>query len=67
MANITKKQKENLGYTIDTEGFDYAFCHSSSWDEIKDEQFQKLKNEYIQAKENLENYLLEQDVELGVN
>lgn len=42
---------------IDNEGFDYCFDGYSHWDEIKDPEFHRLRQAYLDAKEALGNYV----------
>jgi hypothetical protein len=41
------------------EGFHYCFAHYSRWPEIKDEKFHQLREAYLQAAKELEEYVLE--------
>lgn len=43
--------------TIENEGFDYAFVDYSSFTEIKDEEFHKLRKAYVEAAEALREYV----------
>jgi len=57
---MTQKQKEeiqNLIYKIEEEGFEYAIRHYSSWKGIDDEEFHELRNSYIRAAEELQDYI----------
>ena len=36
---------------------DYCFQSYSQWEEIKDEKFHRLRNEYLDAAEALERYV----------
>ncbi len=45
---------------IGSEGFDYSFRDYSSFDEVKDKEFHKLRNAYKNAANKLENFLREQ-------
>lgn len=42
---------------IDQEGFDYAFDGYENYKWVNDVRFQELKNKYLQAKEDLRNYI----------
>lgn len=44
-------------YRMESEGFDYCFLHYSKWDDIKDQQFHKLRVDYIKAVKTLEKYI----------
>ena len=43
---MTKKQQETVMGIVDNEGFDYAFCDYSDFEEIKDAEFHKVREEY---------------------
>jgi hypothetical protein len=42
---------------IDWEGFDYCFTDYSSWSEIKDKEFQKLRKAYVKARKAFADYV----------
>jgi hypothetical protein len=42
---------------MDEEGFDYCFESYSRWDEIKDEEFHRLRLGFLQSMEELRNYI----------
>lgn len=46
-----------LNAKMQHEGFDYCFRHYSSFEEIKDEKFHKLRLKYIEIAEELETYV----------
>lgn len=48
---------EYVKSTIENEGFDYAFVDYSDFSEIKDEEFHKLREAYVQAAEALREYI----------
>ena len=54
---------EEIKEIIEGEGFNYTFIHYASFNEIKDQRFQKLKNDYIKAEEKLKKYLGVKDYE----
>lgn len=54
---MTKEDKELLLYKIDAEGFDYCFNGYSSWGDIKDENFHKLRLAYVNAQNELKQYI----------
>ncbi len=54
---MNKEEAELLSYNIDDEGFDYAMKYKSSWKEIKDEEFHRLRNEYLDAMDKLAKYI----------
>ena len=48
---------EGVKYRIRGEGFHYCFKHYSRFDEIKDEEFHKLRVNYLKSAELLEKYV----------
>lgn len=48
---------EMVQYRMDKEGFGYCFKHYSSWDEIKDDEFHRLRLGFLQHMEDLRNYI----------
>lgn len=57
---MTEEEKELwsvLLYRIDEEGFDYCFNGYSSWVEIKDERFHKLRLEYLESVKSMKEYI----------
>jgi hypothetical protein len=57
---MTLEEKEEWGhvfYRMKNEGFDYCFKHYSKFEEIKDEEFHRLKMNYLQSAEDLEDYI----------
>ena len=48
---------ESVQYRMDAEGFDYCFESYSNWDEIKDEEFHRLRKEFLRTMEELRNYI----------
>ena len=50
---MTEDEKSEVMTTVDSEGFDYAFCDYSNFDEIKDEEFHKLRKEFKEASKKL--------------
>lgn len=42
---------------MDNEGFDYCFRNYSEFEEVQDEEFQKLRKAYVDAAEALEKYI----------
>lgn len=47
---------EYIQSTVDNEGFDYAFRHYSSFENVKDEDFHRLRSAYVAAAEDLAAY-----------
>ena len=57
---MTDEELENwksLWYRINEEGIDYTFNCYSNWNEIKDEYFHKLRNDYLNASKNMKKYI----------
>lgn len=48
---------ESVQYRMEEEGFDYCFRHYSNWEEIKDMEFHKLREQYLEIASKLENYV----------
>lgn len=48
---------ESVRYRMDEEGFDYCFEGYSDWEEIKDEEFHRLRKEFLRTMEELRNYI----------
>ena len=60
MEENTTKQTEQFEYVkhrMEEEGFDYCFQHYSTFDEIEDEKFHQLRENYIKAAKQLEEYI----------
>jgi hypothetical protein len=58
--NKLEEQLENFDYVrikMNQEGFDYCFKHYSSFEDVKDENFHKLRKKYIKVSEELEGYV----------
>jgi hypothetical protein len=53
----TQEDWEYLQYRIYNEGFHYCFRDYSDFEEIVDEEFHKLRKEYLKISEKLENYI----------
>ncbi len=56
MENL-KEWMENVQYRMEEEGFDYCFDGYSNWNEIKDEEFHKLRKQYLESKKQLREYV----------
>ena len=48
---------EMVRYRMDAEGFHYCFKHYSSFEDVDDDEFHKLRNMYLQVSEALETYV----------
>ena len=63
MENLDREEQkdiiESLHYRKSAEGLDYCFIGYSSWEELKDEKFHKLRLKYIEAQKELDNYIEE--------
>ena len=44
-------------YRMGNEGMDYCFEHYSSFDEIEDEEFHKLRNEFLESVKKIRSYV----------
>lgn len=49
----------DLRSRMNQEGFHYCFKHYSSFIEIQDEEFHKLRKAYLSAAEKLEKYIID--------
>jgi hypothetical protein len=66
---MTEDELENwqsVQYRMDGEGFDYCFESYSDWDEIKDEEFHRLRLGFLQHMKELREYI-DSKVEEGEN
>ena len=54
---MKNSDKEELLARIDNEGFDYVFVHYSNFEFIKDKEFHELRKKFLEARENLANYI----------
>ncbi len=59
METEQKELFKDCKYRIKEEGFHYCFKSYSSWDEIKDEEFHKLREAYLDSAKALEEYINE--------
>ena len=48
---------EMVRYRMDTEGFHYCFKHYSSFIDVDDDEFHRLRKKYLDASEELETYV----------
>ena len=53
---MTERDKEEIIEVIDEEGFDYTFLEYSDFEEIEDEEFHKLRKNYIRAANKLRDF-----------
>lgn len=47
----------SVQYRMDNEGIDYCFEHYSSFEEIQDEEFHKLRKEFLESINNMRSYV----------
>ncbi len=59
MTEEEKEIWESCQYRMEEEGFHYCFTGYSNWDEIKDEEFHKLRMAYLDSAKELEKYINE--------
>ena len=52
-----RENYESVRYRMDDEGMDYCFEHYSSFDEIEDEEFHKLRNEFLESMKKIRSYV----------
>ena len=50
-------EREDVIQSIEQEGFGYTFIHYDDFKEIKDEEFHKLREEFVKAAQKLADYL----------
>jgi hypothetical protein len=63
---MTKKLKEleddldnfrSVHYRMRNEGIEYCFEHYSSFEDIEDEEFHKLRKEFLESMKNIRSYV----------
>ena len=63
MDKNIKKLEEDLDnfrsvqYRMDNEGIDYCFENYSSFEDIEDEEFHKLRKEFLESMKNIRSYV----------
>ena len=57
---------ERVQYRMEEEGIDYCFEHYSHWDEIKDEEFHRLRMGFLQYMKEIREYV-DKKVDEGEN
>ena len=57
MTNEELENWEAVHYRMDNEGMDYCFEHSSSFEEIKDEEFHKLRLDLLDNMKKIRKYV----------
>lgn len=55
--SMNGKELNYIKGTLEKEGFHYAFTGYSDFEEIKDEEFHRLRKAYVKATEELADYL----------
>lgn len=61
---MTVQEKEDwlmIIYRMRSEGFHYCWKHYSNFEEIKDNEFHKLRKKYIKAADALQKYIDKQE------
>ena len=56
-------------YRMDNEGIDYCFEHYSNWEEIEDDEFHKLRLEFLSSMDKIRKYVkdkIENSIEDGI-
>jgi len=51
------KDLDYIRETVECEGFDYAFVNYSHFEEVKDEEFHKLREAFLEARTELCEFL----------
>jgi len=66
MITLDQKLKnwKDVQYRIREEGMDYCFKHYSDWLEIDDENFHKLKKDYLDITRKLKNLINNKVIEI---
>jgi hypothetical protein len=57
---MTYEEIENwqaVHYRMDNEGIDYCFEHYSNWEEIEDDEFHKLRLEFLSSMDKIRKYV----------
>ena len=54
MTHAESERWQNVAYRMDVEGFHYCFEYYSSFEEITDPEFHRLREAYLAAAEALE-------------
>lgn len=62
-----EKDMTYVFHCMGNEGFHYCFEHYSDFDEVKDEEFHKLRKEYLKISEKLEKYVTDKYIEIAKN
>ena len=51
------EELEMVRYRMEAEGFHYCFKHYSSFEDVDDDEFHRLRKKYLEVSEDLENYV----------
>jgi len=54
---MTGKQFRYVLETVESEGFDYTFTSYSDFEEIEDEEFHRLRQDFLDARRKLAEYI----------
>lgn len=57
MTTKEKEEWEYVYYKMMDEGFHYCFKHYSSFEDIKNEEFHRLRTNYLKSANDLEEYI----------
>jgi hypothetical protein len=57
LLHVEDEQLQFVKDCVEAEGFDYAFAFYSDFKQVKDEEFHRLRNEYLAAREALSDYI----------
>jgi hypothetical protein len=57
MTAQEREDWENVRYRMEAEGFDYCWRNYSDFEEIEDSEFHRLRQAYIKAATELEDYV----------
>lgn len=52
-----REDYEAVRYRMDDEGMEYCFKHYSTFEEIEDEEFHKLREEFLESSTKLREYV----------
>lgn len=52
-----REDYEAVRYRMDDEGMEYCFKHYSTFEEIEDEEFHKLREEFLESSAKLREYV----------
>lgn len=50
---MTEHERQFIQDVCEAEGFDYGFAHYTSFDDIEDEKFHRLREKFLAAREKL--------------